>query len=864
MNDDKCPRINLQLNGSRVSHIIDTGTNLNIISKSTLNTLKPTPNLKSTHIKAYGFNADLPVPILGEFNIKIKFRDKSHELVYVVLNGEADNLLGYASAKAMDIITIKINRVETKSFNPISMFPTIFEDRVGKLKGVKVHFEANPNVRPHQSPPYTVPFALERLTQLKLEYLIKNDIIEVVPFDTPVTWISAMNPRPKFDKVTGELVDVRITQNYAPLNKALYDVKRYIPSMKELAYALNGMEWFSLTDIKESFFTVELDEPTKALTVFCDKDRLYRMKRLCMGLSIAPEIFQSLMAEKLAGLKNLKQIHDDALTYGRTEEEAKESLLALLKRYEEIGVTINKKSVFIQQSVKFFGMVISKDGIRPNEEKMTDFLDTVPPKKMKDLHSLLGIAAYFANRIPYSAIIAKPLRLMLRQKRLKEWTHEQLEALKSLKEGIIFKFLSHFDPELETNLIVDAGPMGIGIFLTQFHKDNENDMRLNHCGSHCFTESECNYSHLEKEMYACVWGAEHEHIYVYGIVFWISSDSSSAIKIFEEKKPRKNIPIRLQRFKAKMALYNAKFRHIPGNKNIADFVSRHMAKRSDSYEHTSTERYNINRIREHNDTEEEIRRLITENCPDNVTLEEVEEETDKDKVLVLLREYIRTGNPIEHLSELKHFNGIMDEIWMNERGVVLRNQQIILPVSLHARAVTNAHEGHLGMSLTKRLLRSKVWFASMDTAVEAAVNDCLACQANTDTTQHELGIISQLPKDKTALVSLDFSSKTPTGEYLLIAKYERGRYPAIAMTRGLTARDAIRAATLIFERHGFPEHVKSDNGPAFIAGEFKQFLHRFKIKHIKITPLHPEANGGAEKIMNSINKCIRCAEVEGY
>lgn len=167
------------------------------------------------------------------------------------------------------------------------------------------------------------------------------------------------------------------------------------------------------------------------------------------------------------------------------------------------------------------------------------------------------------------------------------------------------------------------------------------------------------------------------------------------------------------------------------------------------------------------------------------------------------------------------------------------------------------------MSLTKRLLRSKVWFASMDTAVEAAVNDCLACQANTDTTQHELGIISQLPKDKTALVSLDFSSKTPTGEYLLIAKYERGRYPAIAMTRGLTARDAIRAATLIFERHGFPEHVKSDNGPAFIAGEFKQFLHRFKIKHIKITPLHPEANGGAEKIMNSINKCIRCAEVEG-
>ena len=84
MKDDKCPRINLQLNGARVSYIIDTGTNLNIISKSTLNTLNPTLNLKSTHIKAYGFNADLPVPILGEFNIKIKYHQymMMNEIIY--------------------------------------------------------------------------------------------------------------------------------------------------------------------------------------------------------------------------------------------------------------------------------------------------------------------------------------------------------------------------------------------------------------------------------------------------------------------------------------------------------------------------------------------------------------------------------------------------------------------------------------------------------------------------------------------------------------------------------------------------------------------------------------------------------------
>jgi len=179
--------------------------------------------------------------------------------------------------------------------------------------------------------------------------------------------------------------------------------------------------------------------------------------------------------------------------------------------------------------------------------------------------------------------------------------------------------------------------------------------------------------------------------------------------------------------------------------------------------------------------------------------------------------------------------------------------RLSLPKTLQKRAIEYAHEGHMGASLTKRLLRSRVWFPKMDTMIEEVVKDCLPCQANTEKSRHEFMIINYLPKTKETLVSVDFSSMLPTGEYILVIKYERARYPVMKITKSLTERDAIRACTIIFVLFGIPKALKSDNGPAFRAIEFETFLEKFKIKHIKITPYNPESNGGSEKIMDSLN-----------
>lgn len=62
-----------------------------------------------------------------------------------------------------------------------------------------------------------------------------------------------------------------------------------------------------------------------------------------------------------------------------------------------------------------------------------------------------------------------------------------------------------------------------------------------------------------------------------------------------------------------------------------------------------------------------------------------------------------------------------------------------------------------------------------------------------------------------------------------------------------TAEATIAALRMVFATHGLPEELVLDNGPHFIAQEFKEFLKSNKIKHILSAPYHPASNGEAER-----------------
>ena len=71
----------------------------------------------------------------------------------------------------------------------------------------------------------------------------------------------------------------------------------------------------------------------------------------------------------------------------------------------------------------------------------------------------------------------------------------------------------------------------------------------------------------------------------------------------------------------------------------------------------------------------------------------------------------------------------------------------------------------------------------------------------------------------------------------------------------------------IFGRHGIPDSLVSDNGPAFASDEFNKFASQWEFQHIITSPHYPQSNGKAEsagKICKTLLKKARLAKSDIY
>ena len=124
------------------------------------------------------------------------------------------------------------------------------------------------------------------------------------------------------------------------------------------------------------YYHIPLDEESCKLEATIFPWGKYVYKRLPMGVSSAPDIFQSIMMDLLGDLDYARAYIDDVLiTSSGSYEDHLEKLNEVLNRLEKAGFRANvRKCFFAEGELEYLGYWLTRKGIQPQPKKVEAIL----------------------------------------------------------------------------------------------------------------------------------------------------------------------------------------------------------------------------------------------------------------------------------------------------------------------------------------------------------------------------------------------------------------------------------------------------------------------------------------------------------
>ena len=200
---------------------------------------------------------------------------------------------------------------------------------------------------------------------------------------------------------------------------------------------------------------------------------------------------------------------------------------------------------------------------------------------------------------------------------------------------------------------------------------------------------------------------------------------------------------------------------------------------------------------------------------------------------------------------------IFPEIMSLANGTLVLQDRIMLPASLHDKAVRLAHMGaHPGQNGLLRRLRSHFYIPNLDKRVKEFVETCLDCQSYTNKNVREPIQPNKVPEKCWEEVSVDLFGPLPSSNHIVVVQDLASRYPIAKIVKSTNAKSVIPVLAETYNNFGFPCTQKSDNGPPFNSHDMEEFTRRRNIEQVKIAPGHPAANN-VETVMKPLGKAMK-------
>ena len=175
-----------------------------------------------------------------------------------------------------------------------------------------------------------------------------------------------------------------------------------MPHIMDLLQDIGHYNYVTALDLSMGYYHFRLDEQLQEMSTFVLPWGLYKYKRLPMGLSISPDLFQAHMQRLLADLPYVKVYIDDLLIFSNgTHEEHLQRVEDVLTRLQSKNLAVNaEKSFWSVKEVDYLGFRLTPEGVKPQAKKIKALMNIEVPRTKKQLRSFIGMA-FLRNSSPF-------------------------------------------------------------------------------------------------------------------------------------------------------------------------------------------------------------------------------------------------------------------------------------------------------------------------------------------------------------------------------------------------------------------------------------------------------------------------------
>ncbi|GFX77511.1 retrovirus-related Pol polyprotein from transposon 297 [Trichonephila clavipes] len=682
-----------------------------------------------------------------------------------------------------------------------------------------------------KGPVVSRPYRYDRVKQGIIDYHIYKMLRDgtICPINSPYASPVVLT-RKKNDLPPDSPEAYRFAIDYRKLNGITKYPRYPLPVIDDLLTNIPHTGVMSTLDLRSGFFQLAISPKDIEKTVFITRNGIFTFLRTLFGLSGAVPNFQKaidIILKPVIG-RFVSVYMDDVIITSPSFKDHLDHLNQVFTLLRDAGLTLNKeKCHFARDKLKYIGLIISKDGIKTDSNKIKAIMEMRPPKNNREVSKFLGMMGWYQKFIPRYADICEPLYQLKKKGAKFNWSKEAQDSFDKIKrtltEAPVLQ-LPNFSEQF--NLFTDASGVGIGAVLQQ----NQKPIAF---ASRTLNKAERNYTVTERECLAVIWALNKFKTYFGPLPVKVITDHAALTKLTNGK----NLSSRMIRWAFKLSEFNIEWEHRPGVQNVvADLISRNPV---DSIEGSQISCAAL-RALAINSREQFIREQRED--PELGHIYRYLENPDDGSVNATVCE--------GWSQDFKLINGLL---FYAKYFSTLGELRVYIPGSLRKDIMKEFHDlplaGHLEKRKTYLKLRDTCYFSFMRIYIFEYVSTCDRCQTfnykNALPAGRLMPIVSKYPNE---IVTLDLLDPYPASrperyKFLLVISDHFTKWCELIPLRKASGQ---AIANALFDnyiaRYGAPISLISDNGPQFISDVFEHLSHRLDIKHMKTVTYRPQAN----------------------